>query len=198
MNQASFFNSIRANIFGGHLSQTQVDGINALLDAWANHGGTDLRALAYVLGTVYHEAGSGFKPVREGFAKSTDEAIQHVTALFDAHKIKTNYALPADNGQSYFGRGFVQITWKGNYEAFQTILKIPLVANPDLALQTQVSAEIAIIGMMRGVFTGKKLTDYFNDHEADYVNARRIINGMDQASLIANYAQNFYTALTAA
>jgi len=49
--------------------------------------------------------------------------------------------------------------------------------------------------MMRGLFTGKKLNDYFNANTCDWLNARRIINGTDHAELIAGYAQKFYNAL---
>jgi hypothetical protein len=49
--------------------------------------------------------------------------------------------------------------------------------------------------MERGLFTGKKLSDYFNDKKTDWRNARRIINGLDKADTIARYAQNFYNCL---
>jgi putative chitinase len=113
MNLSNFFASIRTSLFSGELSQSQVDGINAILAAWTKHNGTDQRRLAYVLGTVYHEAGKGFVPVREGFAHTNEAAIADVTAMFNRKQISKNYASPDPaNGQSYYGRGFVQITWK--------------------------------------------------------------------------------------
>jgi hypothetical protein len=42
--------------------------------------------------------------------------------------------------------------------------------------------------MRRGLFTGKKLGDYIGPGRCDYRNARRIINGVDQAARIAQYA----------
>jgi predicted chitinase len=199
MDPAIFFSTVKASLFGGALTQNQVDTMNALFASWAKHGGTDQRQLAYVFGTVYHEAGRAMVPVREGFSSSNESAIAAVTSMFNRHIIKTNYALPDPvTGQSYYGRGFVQITWKANYAAFEKLLNIPLVTNPDLALQTTTSAEIAVIGMMNGVFTGKKLSDYFNATITDWTNARKIINGLDRTAIIAGYAQNFYTALKAA
>ena len=50
--------------------------------------------------------------------------------------------------------------------------------------------------MMQGLFTGKKLGDYFNGPKADWVNARRIINGTDQAANIASYAKRYYACLS--
>jgi len=35
------------------------------------------------------------------------------------------------------------------------------------------------IGMIKGLFTGKKLSDYLTDTKKDYFNARRIINGLN-------------------
>ena len=49
--------------------------------------------------------------------------------------------------------------------------------------------------MFRGLFTGKKLADYMNDKETDYYNARRIINGLDKAELIAGYAKEFESCI---
>jgi putative chitinase len=45
-------------------------------------------------------------------------------------------------------------------------------------------------GMRHGSFTGKKLSDYISGAQLDYRGARRIINGHDQAALIAAYAAN--------
>jgi hypothetical protein len=47
------------------------------------------------------------------------------------------------------------------------------------------------LGMRLGSFTGKKLADYIHGGKADYVNARRIINGLDRAQTIAQYATRF-------
>jgi hypothetical protein len=53
-------------------------------------------------------------------------------------------------------------------------------------------------GMRHGTFTGKKLADYINATGCDYRNARRIINGVDQAALIAGYATALEGILTQA
>jgi putative chitinase len=52
------------------------------------------------------------------------------------------------------------------------------------------------VGMNRGMFTGKKLSDYFSGTTEDWVNARRIINGTDRAALIAGYGRIFYSAIS--
>jgi putative chitinase len=52
------------------------------------------------------------------------------------------------------------------------------------------------IGMIKGLFTGKSLGDYFSQTKNDWVNARRIINGLDKAQAIAAYGHNFYSAIS--
>jgi len=52
-------------------------------------------------------------------------------------------------------------------------------------------------GMYQGLFTGRKLADYVTASATDYPHARRIINGMDRAQLIASYAEDFEKVLNA-
>lgn len=49
---------------------------------------------------------------------------------------------------------------------------------------------------MEGSFTGKKLSDFFGLSEEDWVNARKIINGLDKASLIAGYFRRYYATIS--
>ncbi|MDH0427045.1 hypothetical protein VF687_08740 [Stutzerimonas sp. Brlt_13] len=69
------------------------------------------------------------------------------------------------------------------------------VSQPDKAAEPEHSVPIMIWGMKEGIFTGKKLSDYLSSAEADYVDARRIINGSDQQQLIAGYAIKFESIL---
>jgi putative chitinase len=50
--------------------------------------------------------------------------------------------------------------------------------------------------MIDGLFTGVSLEDFLNVTTTDWIHARKIINGMDKASAIAGYAQDFYTCLS--
>jgi len=175
--------------------QTEVAGINAIIDAFNAEGCKDKRFLAYMLATAFHETGGCMEPVREGFALTNQEAIAAVTRLFKKGKIKKNYALPEINGNSYYGRGLVQITHPGNYRTLGDVLKLPLYQKPDLALQLDVAAKILVKGMVYGLFTGRNLATYITTDECDFVAARRIINGTDKAILIAGYADKFLTAL---
>jgi putative chitinase len=51
------------------------------------------------------------------------------------------------------------------------------------------------IGMHEGLFTGKKLSQYFNEVTEDPISARKIINGKDKAKMIAGYYYEFKNAL---
>jgi putative chitinase len=52
--------------------------------------------------------------------------------------------------------------------------------------------------MRDGLFTGKKLADYITPASTDYLHARQIINRMDRAQDIANYAVKIQAALQSA
>lgn len=205
MNVAEFFNGVRSSdMFSGHLSQQQVDGIQSILDEWNTAHGSGVSSttnsqLAYVLATARREVGSGMYPVREGYATSDAQAIAHVTDMFNRHQISHNYAAPdPTTGHSYFGRGIVQLTWADNYKNIGNLIDVDLYHNPDLALEPSIAAKIAVRGMIGGWFTGVGLSKYINDSITDFVNARRIINGTDVASLVAGYATKFLSYINAA
>jgi len=197
IDRAAFFAAVRKSLFGGRLSQSQVDGMNDMLNAWESAGYTDLRWLAYIFGGVYHEVGRRMVPVREGFATTDAGARAAVAKLFKAGRISRNYALPV-NGVSYYGRGRIQNTHLANYQKLEKRFGYPFVKNPDLLLDSKIDANVTIRGHVEGIWTGKKLGDYFNATKADWVNARRIVNGTDKAQTIAGYARTFHGALVGA
>jgi len=181
----TYFNYVRDELFDGALTQQQVDGQNVILAVWEYGAGgtpmTDLRWLAYMLATVYHECATKMWPTTE---YGSDEYLQN----------KEYYP--------YIGRGFVQLTWEDNYRNASTALGLiddrDLIDYPDLALDSLISARVMTRGMAEGWFTGKKLGQYFSDDKDDPVNARQIINGNDCDDLIAGYHEQFLTAVTAA
>jgi hypothetical protein len=191
VDRTKFFAGIRQGPFHGRLRATTVKGVSAILDEWEARGLHDLRWLAYMLATVLAECGEDMLPVREGFKKTDAEARAYV------RRRGYRYAQEID-GHVYYGRGLVQLTWRKNYEAMGRIIGCDLVNNPDLALDPGVSVKIMFEGMIRGVFTGKKLGDFFSATTTDWRNARRIINALDRADEIAGYAKQFYADLVMA
>lgn len=188
----TFFAFARRAPFGNSLTKEQVAGCEAIINAWT---GEDDRHLAYILATSFHETAGTMAPVREGSTRTrrlTDAQARRVTA-------KYRYGKPDPiTGQVYYGRADPQLTWKRNYLKMGTALGLNLVDNPDLILEPVASKRALILGMVDGMFTGKKLSDYFNATKDDPEGARRIVNGTDKASLIAGYHRNFLDSLKAA
>lgn len=198
MNMSLLYNSLRGStLFKGTLEQSQVDTINAITTLWGGFSNdASMAQLAYVLGTIYRECGHNMAPVREGFAMSDAVAIADVTAMYNRGIIQHNYALPDPaTHKSYFGRGYVQITWADNYKRIGHLIGADLYNNPDLALDPAIAGKIAVFGMQGGWFTGHKLQEYINSSATDLFNARRVINGTDHASEVAGYANAFLTSI---
>jgi len=186
MNTKSFYDSIRVSLFKGAISAKQFQGIEAILEEYNRLCLNDPRKLAYVLATAYHESAMTMQPIPE-YGKG---------AKYDyGKKLKMSRKPYTTPDKLYYGRGLVQITWYENYQALGKQLGIPLLENPDLALQMDISVKILFVGMTKGMFTGKSLNSYFTADKTDWVNARRIINGTDVADRIANYAKIFYNAI---
>lgn len=198
INREKFFQQLRADrsIFPAGLEQSAVVTIDAMLDEWERRALTDLRWLAYMFATIRGECGAAMAPVREGFSKTDAEARAFVR--------RQGYAYAAVvNGQVYYGRGLVQLTWHRNYVVMGKLLGIPLAENPALALVPDVAVQILFEGMLRGEsgrgdFTGVSLETYFDGQKEDWLNARRIINGTDKASTFAAWGKRFYAALVEA
>lgn len=180
IDRKKFYDTLRGSLFKHGLKQHQVAGFEAILNAWEKDPAhTDHRHLAYMMATAWHETAFTMQPVEEyGKGKGKPYGLPHPTT-----------------GQAYYGRGHVQLTWHENYQRFGRLLNINLVTTPALALDMDTSVRIMMLGMTRGLFTGKKLADYITPAKCDYTNARRIINGIDKAVAIAAYAEAFERGL---
>ncbi len=156
-----------------------------------------LKQIAYLLATSKHETGHTFDPVEEANWLSWNARKKYYEEMYDPvlgkdekrrKMARENENTQKGDGAKYFGRGFVQLTWKRNYRRMKEKFNVDFVNNPALALEHEWAMKILIYGSEEGIFTGKKLSDYISDTTTDYVNARRVINGTDKASLIADYA----------
>ena len=171
IDRKEFYSQIRATLVKGGLSQPQVDGFEAILDEWEKRKLTDLRWLAYIMATAWHETAQRMQPIEE-FGRGRGKA----------------YA------PTYYGRGFVQITGERNYARLSDVIGVDLVTHPEKALEMDNAIQILFVGMIDGLFTGKALSDYF-DKNADWRGARAIVNGKDRAAEIAGYAQKIWDSL---
>jgi hypothetical protein len=104
-----------------------------------------------------------------------------VYRLYKQGRIKRNYAAEdRRTGQSYYGRGFVQLTWADNYKRMGRELGMgdKLYQEPDLVLDPDIATKILWIGMIKGNFRPpNRLKKFFNAERSDWTNARNIING---------------------
>lgn len=166
IDRRNFFDCIRP-MFGGKIAGDQVDGMTKILDEWEKRKLEDKRWLAYMLATVFHETAQKMQPIQEYGSE---------------HYLKSKPYWP------YIGRGLVQVTWKTNYAKFGITEPGDLMKWPDCLLPL-------FDGMIQGMFTGKRLSDYFSTSHNDPVQARKIINGLDKAAMIAGYYKKFLAPL---
>lgn len=162
-----------------------------IIDACAKEGLLRNQA-AYVLATSYHESAHLIRPIYERGARD----------YFNKYEPGTRIGAMLGNvndgdGYLYRGRGYVQLTGRANYAKAGAKLGLDLIRLPDLALVPANAAQILVVGMLDGWFTGKSLASYITLSSSDFVNARRIINGTDRADLIAGYAKEYDALLKA-
>jgi len=165
MNRAEFFDHFRL-LFGGKLTQSQVEGAEKIIDEAARRG-VPLNQLAYILATVWHETAHTMQPIRE---RGGEKYLRS----------KAYYP--------WVGEGLVQVTWETNHRKFGA-------TKPGQLLQWPIALTALFDGMLKGMFTKYKLGDFVNETTCNYVTARRVVNGMDKANLIAGFAGHFQTAL---
>lgn len=192
-NPPAFFDSVRqSQVFGSStLTPDQVSGLEAVLGP-AKDAGWPLAFAAYALATACHETAYTMQPVREAFWLNEDWRRRNLTRYYP-----------------YYGRGYVQLTWKANYEKADRELGLngSLNADLDLALDPDIAAKIMVKGMQEGWFAGdqsgarhtlvRHVAENGSATLAEFTSARRIINGTDRAAKIAGEAIKFQTALQA-
>ena len=191
-----FFNAYRSAY--GRLSQATVNGLELLGRNMVEDA--ELKSVqwaAYMLATVKHECANRWMPITEYGRRDYFDKYEAGTRLGG----RLGNTEPGD-GYRFRGRGYVQITGRANYARMTQALALgddeDLVRDPDQALRPVIAYRIMSLGMRKGLFTGRKLADYINDAGCDYKEARRIINGQDQAELIAGYAETLEAILRVA
>lgn len=170
------FDILRERLFGGSLTQIQVDALNYLVQRCEEYVLT-YPETAYVLATVLHETAATMLPIKERGSQAY---------------LKSKKYYP------YIGYGYVQLTWEDNFRRVGKLIGVDLIKNPEKALEPDIASEILIKGMVFGWFTGvgfHRKCRVYRYNKASYVRARKIVNGTDKANLIAGYAMDFEKAL---
>jgi hypothetical protein len=198
MDRKAFFAAVRRMPFRGTLTHQQVEGLTAILDEWdRRYPVGDVRWLAYILATAFHETATTMQPIREMGGEGYFRRMYDIRGDRPAVAQALGNTQPGD-GVRFHGRGYVQLTGRRNFKRASDSVGVDLIADPDAAMRPDLAAQIAFVGMVEGWFTGKRLRDYFNTAATDWRGARRIINGLDRADLIAGYATAFHNAIRAA
>ena len=100
------------------------------------------------------ETASTFAPVREAFWLSEEW-----------RRVNLRY-------WPYYGRGFIQLTWDYNYRAVGERLGLPLVADPELALEPKTAAAI-----FADYWLSRNISEPADRH--DWAEVRRRVQGGD-------------------
>ena len=173
----------------GALDDSQSSGIDALLGFLEQDTDvSDVRWAAYMLATVKEECAGTWQPIEEYGMGQGQSYGNPVTVTDPNGNTYTNI---------YYGRGYVQLTWEANYEKMSQNLNLgdQLLYHPEQALDPPTAYDIMSFGMRNGSFTGVGLGDFINDSGCDYVDARMIVNGLDNAGTIAGYAMTLESLL---
>ena len=183
-----FFEEVSDTLFYGSLPDFQREPLAYIAEEFERRNMTSIDTLAYIYATAYWET-DRFKATEEyGRGKGRDYGAPLLS-------IRGKY-------QSYYGRGWVQLTWLQNYGKMSVAASmalgrpVDLVNNPDLIMNDlEVNAFVTFEGMITGMFTGAAIGKYINSRGTDFVNSRRVINGTNKATEIAAIAVKFQTAL---
>jgi hypothetical protein len=153
-------------------------------------------------------------PIREGNCHSNDAAVKAVSELVRKRNIENSrkgrplmndYSLPDEKGNSYYGRGFIQLTGKENYRKIGEKIGVGklLLEHPDSALALNISLKIAVEGSVNGWFSKDKknkkpykLDTFFNSDNEDWILARNIINPgttLAHKKITSKIAKQFYS-----
>lgn len=144
-----------------------IEAAPILLEACEDHQINDPAHIAYLLATAEHETNFGH-PMAE---KWTNSAAQR------RYEGKYGNDRKGD-GKKYRGRGYVQLTFKYNYERFGKALGLSLVTKPSLAEVPKNAGKIIALGMKTLGYRSKNLVleKYGFGEDFDFDEARAIIN----------------------
>lgn len=222
MDRRKFFEYLRrrdSGVFNTKLTQNQVDGIEAVLDECIEQGAS-LKQTAYILSTGYGESNKKMQPTYENlyykperipevFSASRRRGVP-INMLARNPKKLANTVYGGEWGEKnlgntkegdgwrFRGTGIGQITGRRNFTKWGKNLNLPLVHQPSLMMDLETSVKSLVRPMLEGWATSYKLSDFVNDEQADYHNARRVWNGLKHASRYAKWARSFEAALKCA
>lgn len=197
IDRKKFFDAIRPYL-DGSLTAGQVNGLEAMISEFERKQWGDIRWLAYIMATSHHETAKTHEPIEEyGKGHGRDYGKKLDYGMGPGKRVP--YSTP---DKLFYGRGHTQNTWLMNYKKLALAAKQQgfdwdFVNQPELLLQMHPSIWTIFYAMSTGLYTGRRLNQYFTVGINDPVKARYIINGQDCAEKIAGHHKAYLAALKA-
>ena len=153
--------------------------IQRLVDKMIEHGVTDVASQIGMLAVIGKEThfinkkekgyqGTSNSRIRKIFSRTrklSDDKLNNLKKNYDEFfNFVYNGRIGNDNnndGSKYIGRGFNQLTGKSNYKKYGSQVGMDLVSNPEVMLDDDVAAEVAV-----KFLTKKGLTKFSDPNEA--------------------------------
>lgn len=205
---------------GHSLAPKEVSGITFILDSMEKDKFLSrIEWAAYMLATTKHETAHTYQPIHE---YGTHARFVRLYGSQTALGRRLGNDTP-EEGAIYAGEGDVQLTGETNYEKVEDALRAHYpeivsafelrtgktfdltvgdqpndIHDPENAGDPAIAYAIMSYGMRTGLFTGLKLSDFTHHAGFDSLHARKIINGMDSALIIAGYYKYWLAILIAA
>jgi hypothetical protein len=111
------------------------------------------------------------------------------------------YLIDPGTPLTYFGRGYVQLTWWVHYASAGVAIGrgLDLLLHPELVEQPATAYALMSHGMRTGdgFANGHKFVQYFSGNTTNYKGARAMVNGVNHDAEIADYARMFERCLVA-
>lgn len=181
-------------IFGDFLDEKQIQGFNVIIDMLNKQKVSDKRVIAYILATCVFETSKRMLPKEEMGSDEYFRLMYDITGERSAIALRMGNTEEGD-GLKYKKRGIVQILGKKAYTDFGDNIGKDLVSTPEEVLVLETAVEILVKGMLRGWFTGVTIYNYITPSKTDYLNARRTVNGTDNAKRIAMMTEQLEQAI---
>ena len=165
--------NVSSSIVARMFPQTPIGHIKAnlpfILDALHAAGLADKAMVLMALATIRAETAS-FEPISEGKSRFNTSPNGHPFDLYDNRKDLGNRGKP--DGDSFKGRGFVQLTGRDNYAKFGAQIGQNLVGNPALANDPKIASELLARFLQN---SEDRLRKCLANH--DLAGARKVVNG---------------------
>lgn len=142
-----------------------------VLSALKQRGLGDKQMVLMAIGTIRAETGR-FEPISEFRSRFNTSPNGHPFDLYDNRRDLGNRGEP--DGNSFKGRGFIQLTGRANYQKFsgQLGLGTDLVDNPELANDAKVAADLLALFLKD---KESRIRAALGD--GDLAAARKLVNG---------------------